>query len=162
MDMASAESFARDFLALEVITGFLNDQDVEDIVIDGLKPIFLHSTKGGFIKTDKKFSGSKELGLFIKKLIVFSGRNNIDTIGEIVNLELPDSGGRVNIVQSPFGPQLTITRAKLHPLSIIDLIDKMPFRMNWRPSFGFMLRGCRLSRETSLLPEAPGPERLPC
>ena len=45
-------------------------------------------------------------------------------IPEIMNLELPDNGGRVNIVQSPFGPQLTITRAKAHPLSIIDLIDK--------------------------------------
>src|SRR3989338_1740779 len=40
VDMASAENFARDFLELEVISGFLNDQDVEDIVIDGLKPIF--------------------------------------------------------------------------------------------------------------------------
>ena len=50
--------------------------------------------------------------MFIKKLIVLSGRDHVRDIPEIMNLELPDNGGRVNIVQSPFGPQLTITRAK--------------------------------------------------
>ena len=103
---------------------FLISADVEDIIIDGLKAIFLHSTQSGFVKTEKKFSTTKELDLFIKKLIVLSVRDSVRDIPEIMNLELPDNGGRVNIVQSPFGPQLTITRAKAHPLSIIDLIDK--------------------------------------
>lgn len=120
----SAEEFAHDFLSLDIVSEFLKDPDAEDIVIDGLKPIFLHTSSRGFIKTDKKFETLKELDLFIRKLIVFSGRADIQHIGEIVNLELPDSAGRVNVVQSPYGPQITITRAKLHPLSIIDLISR--------------------------------------
>lgn len=123
-DSNSAKKFAEDFLSLEIISEFLNDPDVEDIVIDGLKPIFLHSSRRGFIKTDKQFANNVELELFIKKLIIFSGRTNIDHIGEIVNIELPDNSGRVNIVQSPFGSQLTITRAKPHPLSVLDLIER--------------------------------------
>ena len=156
VDMASAEIFAKDFLELEVISGFLNDQDVEDIVIDGLKPIFLHSTKGGFIKTDSKFSSSKELGLFIKKLIVFSGRNNIDNIGDILNLELPDNGGRVNIVQSPFGPQLTITRAKVHPLSIIDLIDKHALSYELAAQLWIYVEGMSVKPGNIIIAGGPG------
>ena len=156
VDAASAEHFARDFMTLEVISGFLNDQDVEDIVIDGLKPIFLHSTKGGFIKTDKKFSSSKELGLFIKKLIVFSGRNNIDNISDILNLELPDGGGRVNIVQSPFGPQLTITRAKMHPLSIIDLIDKHALSYELAAQLWIYVEGMSVKPGNIIIAGGPG------
>lgn len=124
LDRQSAESFADGFLSYDAVAEFLVSADVEDIIIDGLKPIFLHSTKLGFVRTEKKFSTSKDLDLFIKKLIVISGRNHLRQMPEILNLELPDNGGRVNIVRSPFGPQLTITRAKAHPLSIIDLIDK--------------------------------------
>ena len=76
-DSNSAKKFAEDFLSLEIISEFLNDPDVEDIVIDGLKPIFLHSSRRGFIKTDKQFTNNRELELFIKKLIIFSGRTNI-------------------------------------------------------------------------------------
>ena len=37
-------------------------------------------------------------------------------------MELPNLEGRVNIAHSPFGPQITITKAKVTPLSVIDLI----------------------------------------
>ena len=76
-DSNSAKKFAEDFLSLEIISKFLNDPDVEDMVIDGLKPIFLRSSRRGFIKTDKQFTNNRELELFIKKLIIFSGRTNI-------------------------------------------------------------------------------------
>ena len=41
-----------------------------------------------------------------------------------MDLNLPNMEGRVNIAHSPFGPQITITKAKSLPFSIIELIRK--------------------------------------
>lgn len=156
VDRASAEAFAEDFLSLEVIAEFLKNPDIEDIVIDGLKPIFLHSSKYGFIKTDKKFDTSKELEMFVKKLIVFSGRTQINDIGEIVNIELPDNSGRVNIVHSPFGPQLTITRAKVHPLSIIDLIERQALSYELAAQLWLYVEGMSVKPANIIIAGGPG------
>lgn len=155
-DSNSAKKFAEDFLSLEIISEFLNDPDVEDIVIDGLKPIFLHSSRRGFIKTDKQFTNNRELELFIKKLIIFSGRTNIDHIGEIVNIELPDNSGRVNIVQSPFGPQLTITRAKPHPLSVLDLIERETLSYELAAQLWLYVEGMSVKPANIIIAGGPG------
>ncbi len=113
------EGFFKEFLSYGIIEEFLSDPDIEDIMINYLSPIYIHKTKTGITKTDKKFSSREDLDLFIKKLIIFSGRK---TIKKINNVELAEIKGRVNIVYSPFGPQITVTRAKERPLSIIELI----------------------------------------
>lgn len=113
------ESFFKEFLSYGIIEEFLADPDVEDIMINYLSPIYIRKTKGGTTKTDKKFSSREELELFIRKLIIFSGRRAINKVN---NIELSEIKGRGNIVYSPFGPQITITRAKEKPLSIIELI----------------------------------------
>ena len=48
LDRQSAEGFAEGFLSYDAVAEFLVSADVEDIIIDGLKSIFLHSTKIGF------------------------------------------------------------------------------------------------------------------
>ena len=111
--------FITSFLSYGIITEVLCDSNVEDIVINNLKPIYIHHSQSGFIPTNKKFTHQKEVTLFIKKLLLFSGKT---TASKIINLELPNLEGRVNIAYSPFGPQITITKAKVTPLSIIDLI----------------------------------------
>ncbi len=111
--------FLRSFLSYGIVTELLCDLKVEDLIINNLKPIYIHHCQKGFIRTDKRFTSQKELDIFIKKLLLFSGRTRLE---KIVNLELPNLGGRVNIAMSPFGPQLTITKSKVTPLSIIDLI----------------------------------------
>ena len=113
------ERLFKEFLSYGLIEEFINDPMVEDIMINSLKPIFIHVMKKGLVKTDKKFDNLDELNLFIKKLIIFSGRQKM---GMINNVELRDIQGRINIIFSPFGPQITITRAKELPLSVIDLI----------------------------------------
>jgi archaeal flagellar protein FlaI len=107
------------FLSYGAITELLCDINVEDLIINNLKPIYVHHSQHGFVTTDKRFATQKEIDLFIRKLLVFANRS---TLGKIVNLELPNLEGRVNIALSPFGPQITITKAKVTPLSIIDLI----------------------------------------
>jgi len=115
----NVDIFFEEFLSYGIIEEFLADPDVEDIMINFLSPIYIHKTKLGMVKTDKRVSSQDELDLFIKKLIIFSGRK---TINKINNVELSEVKGRVNIAYSPFGPQITITRAKERPLNIIDLI----------------------------------------
>jgi len=88
-------------------------------MVNHLSPIYIRKTKTGISKTDKGFSSREELDLFIRKLIIFSGRK---TTRKINNVELAEIKGRANIAYSPFGPQITITRAKEKPLSIIELI----------------------------------------
>ena len=113
------EGFFKEFLSYGIIEEFLSDPDVEDIMVNHLSPIYIRKTKTGISKTDKGFSSREELDLFIRKLIIFSGRK---TIRKINNVELAEIKGRANIAYSPFGPQITITRAKEKPLSIIELI----------------------------------------
>lgn len=113
--------FIRAFLSYGLIEEMLCDSDVEDIVIHGINPVYIHHTEKGFVDTGRKFEHPRDLDLFIKKLLVFGGR---DTLKRVMDLELANLGGRVNIITSPFGAQITITKAKTDPVSIIDLIDR--------------------------------------
>jgi len=117
----SRDNFIKKFLSYGIIEDLLHHPDVEDIVINALKPIYIHHAQKGFIVTDKCFTSQQELNIFIQKLLVFSGRKSYH---KIANLELINLSGRVNIIDSPLGPQLTISKAKIDPLSIIDLIRR--------------------------------------
>jgi flagellar protein FlaI len=118
---ADKTAFVREFLSYGVIEELLCDGDVEDIVIHGLQPIYIHHAAKGFVDTNKKFEHIRELDVFIKKLLVFSNR---DRMNRIIDLELANLGGRANIITSPFGAQITITKAKVDPISILDLIAR--------------------------------------
>lgn len=113
------EQFFNEFFSYGIIEEFLANPDVEDIMINSLGPIYVHKTMEGLVKTGRKFEIKEELDLLIKKLVVFSGRK---TVSKINNIMLSELKGRVNIIYSPFGPQITITRAKTRPLSIIEMI----------------------------------------
>lgn len=113
------ETFFKEFMSYGIIDEFLADPDVEDIMINYLSNIYLHKSRVGTVKTDSKFPTREELDLLIMKLVVFSGRKEIRTVN---NVELSEIKGRANIVFSPFGPQITITRAKERPLSIVELV----------------------------------------
>lgn len=114
------EKFVKNFLSYGLIEDLMNDPEIEDVTINSLNPIFVRYTKRGIVKTERRFPSWEELEFFVKKLVVFSGKAKVE---EINNLALPDIGGRVNIVSSPFGPQITISKFKQRPMSIIDLIE---------------------------------------
>src|SRR3989338_11357699 len=119
-DEAKAK-FIKEFLSYGIIHDLLLDFEVEDIIINSLNPIYIHHSVRGLVSVSNRFMLPRDLTLFVKKLVLFSGRNKIS---KIMNIELPNLEGRVNIVNSPFGPQLTITKAKMNPLSILDLIKR--------------------------------------
>jgi flagellar protein FlaI len=147
------EIFLKDFFSLGAIEELLMDPNTEDIIINALNPIFVHHTYRGLIKTDKKFETQRELDVFVKKLIVFAGRKSICQIN---NLELPLIAGRVNIVQSPFGYQITITKIKESPLSIIDLINLRALSYELAAQLWVYMEGMKIRPANILILGAPG------
>jgi len=145
--------FFKEFSSYGLIEEFLSDPDVEDIMINYLSPFYIHKTKLGMVKTDKSFSSRAEIDLFIKKLIIFSGRK---TISKINNVELSGVKGRVNIVYSPFGPQITITRAKEKVLSIVDLIKNGTLNAELAAQFWLYVEGLGIKPANIIISGGPG------
>ena len=135
------ETLFNEFLSYGVVDELLADPDVEDIMINYLSPIYVHKTKHGLVKTEKKFASREELDLFIKKLVIFSGRK---TINKINNVELVEIKGRANIVYSPFGAQVTLTRAKERPLSIIELVENGTLNPDIAAQLWLYIEGLRI------------------
>jgi flagellar protein FlaI len=147
------EHFFNEFLSYGIIEEFLSDPEVEDIMINYLSYIYVHKTKVGMVTTDKKFSSHEELDLFIKKLIFFSGRKDIKKIN---NVELAEVKGRANIVYSPFGPQITITRAKEKPLSIVELVHSGTLNPELAAQLWLYVEGLNVKPANIIISGGPG------
>ena len=147
------ERFVSDFFKYGIIEDLLLDPDTEDIIINSLNSIFIHHTYRGLVKTDKRFNTPRELDVFIKKLIAFSGRTSLKKLN---NLELSNIQGRVNIALSPFGPQITITKIKENPLSIIDLIRKGAMNYDIAALLWLYVEGMSIRPANLLILGAPG------
>ena len=149
----SKEAFIRAFLSYGIVEALLCDSDVEDIVIHGLQPIYIHHAQYGFMDTGKKFEHIRELDVFIKKLLVFANR---DTMKRVVDLELSNLGGRANIIVSPFGAQITITKAKVDPISVIDLIARGTMSYEVAAQLWIYVDGLSIRPANILLAGGPG------
>ncbi|MFC1593980.1 CpaF family protein [Candidatus Omnitrophota bacterium] len=147
------KQFTKDFLSFGVVAELLGDPYIEDIIINALNPIFVHHSEKGLIKTQFKFESEKELDLFIKKLVIFSGRSELRRIN---NFELPNIQGRVNIILSPLGPQITITKAKSEPLSVIDLIEKSSLNYDLAAQLWMYLEGFSVRPANIIISGGPG------
>ena len=147
------EGFFKEFFSYGIIEEFLNDPDIEDIMINHLSPIYIRKTKLGMLKTDKKFPSLEELELFVKKLIIFSGRKSAKKIN---NVELSEIKGRANIVYSPFGLQITVTRAKEKPLSVIDLIKSGTLTAQLAAQLWLYVEGINIKPANIIISGGPG------
>ena len=145
--------FIKEFLSYGIIEDLLYNAEVEDIIINSIKPIYIHHGQKGFIVTDKCFASRKELNNFVQKLLVFSGRKGYH---KIANLELANLAGRVNIIDSPLGVQLTITKAKMDPLSIIDLIHRGTMSYEAAGQLWLYLEGLSVRPANIIISGGPG------
>jgi flagellar protein FlaI len=145
--------FVGEFLTYGIITEFLCNTDVEDIVIHGLKPIYIHHASRGFVSTEKRFENVKELDVFIKKLLFFSGR---ETLTRVMDLELSNLGGRANIIMSPFGAQITVTKAKADPVSILDLIERKSMSYEVAAQLWLYVDGLSIRPANMMISGGPG------
>ena len=148
------EQFVKHFLSYGVIEDLLCDSDVEDIIINSLKPIYIHHAQRGFIPTNISFANYRELDLFVRKLLLFAGRDG--QMRKMVNLELPNLGGRVNIVYSAFGPQLTITKSRLEPMSILDLVSRGSLTFEVAAQLWLYIEGLSIRPANMILAGGPG------
>ncbi|MBF0477962.1 MAG: CpaF family protein [Candidatus Omnitrophica bacterium] len=145
--------FIKDFLSYGVITELICNYDVEDIIINNLNPIYVHHSKRGFVVTDKRFKNRHELDLFLKKLLLFAGGKKMR---RILDIELPNLEGRVNIAISAFGPQITIARAKTTPLSIIELIRAGTLTHEVAGQLWFYIEGLNIRPANIIIAGGPG------
>ena len=147
------ERFLDGFLSYGLIEQFLADPTVEDIMINGTDPIFLHRSGQGLAKTDKRFGTMREVAAFVKKLVVFAGRSDVDPVNDV---ELVNIRGRVNIIHSPFGPQITITRAKSTPLTMLDLIRNGTMSAELAAQLWLYVEGLRVRPANTIISGGPG------
>jgi len=145
--------FIENFTSYGILTEILCDFNVEDVIINNLKPIYVHHSQDGFICTGKQFSHQREIDHFVYKLLFFSGKTDLS---KIINLELPNLEGRVNIVFAPFGPQITITKSKVTPLSIIDLIRKGSLTHEVAGQIWMYLEGMSIRPANIMIAGGPG------
>jgi flagellar protein FlaI len=145
--------FVTNFLSYGLLEDLLCDVDIEDIIINSLNVIYVHHAQKGFIPTGRRFPTQKDLDLFVRKLILFSGRLGM---GKIINLELPYLQGRVNIAVSPFGPQVTITKAKVEPLSMMDLINNGTLNYDVAAQLWLYLEGLSIRPANIIIAGGPG------
>ena len=150
---AKRRVFIEQFLSYDEVDEFIKDPQVEDIDINSTNPIFVHMTNRGFVKTNKRFSTARYLDFFQRKLIIFAGRVYIRKINDY---GLPNIYGRVNIVHSPFGPQITITKSKELPLSIIQLIESGTLDYTTASFLWLAVEGMGLRPANMLIVGGPG------
>jgi len=151
-EMARQE-FLRAFLCYDLIEEFLADPSVEDVMINATEPIFVHKTGMGLVKTERRFASIGDVTRLVTKLIVFAGRAELDPINDV---ELADARGRVNIISSPFGPQITITRGKPNPLTILQLIEDGMLPYEAAAQLWLYVEGFRVRPANLLIAGGPG------
>lgn len=106
------------FRRLDVLTEFLEEEDVSEIMVNGFQNIYVER-RGSLYKTDKQFESEEKLNSVVQQIVADCNRR-INDASPIVDARLRD-GSRVNIVIPPVsleGPVITIRR---FPKSIIDM-----------------------------------------
>jgi pilus assembly protein CpaF len=101
-----------------------DDPDIEEIMINGLKDIFIKRRfSDGIERVNIEFSHKNELRSVIEKLLEGTGRR-VDRSTPIVDTRLAD-GSRVNIIIEPLslqGPVITIRKFPEKPITAEDLV----------------------------------------
>lgn len=99
---------------------YLNDDEVEDVMINNTSSMFVYRSGKGYEKLQGRPVGKKELDQLVRKLKMYATTEVANK--RIFDVHLPN-GSRVNIVDSPIGADITVRNFKRNVLSIIDLIN---------------------------------------
>ncbi len=120
-----ARMIVRDMIGFGLLDIFLEDDDLEDILVPSTKkPTYVYHRDYGMCITNVIFKDEDELLRQIEKIARHVGRR-IDQQNPLLDAILPD-GSRVNATIPPIsldGPTLSIRKFRRDPLTIIDLIN---------------------------------------
>lgn len=123
------DALIRNMFGLGILEPFLNDKNVNEIMINGPKNIFIEK-KGVITRaTDQfgheiEFSSEKELRNIVDKIVAPINRK-VDESDPIVDARLPD-GSRVNIVLRSIslgGTTITIRKFPENPFTLQQLVE---------------------------------------
>ncbi len=117
---AELKEIIDDMNNLKPVSKYLQDENVEDIMVNNINNIFVYDSVDRYKKIDGKFASREELDTFVDKLKLYA--TNETANGNLIDVHLP-TGNRVNIVTSPLGYDITVRNFKKRPYSIIDLIN---------------------------------------
>jgi archaeal flagellar protein FlaI len=148
---AARRELAARFLSLDPIEQYAADPDVEDIMINGTAPVYVYHAKLGMQPTTVRFKRMDDADAFVEKLLLLSGKSP----RSVLDLQLPRNL-RVNIVQSPLGPQITIRRMKAVPPSIIDLVEWQVLDFKLAAELWLYCDGLRAKPANMFIGGAPG------
>lgn len=128
------------------IDKYLDDEEVEDIMINNTHNVFVYKSGEGYLKVPEKIPTRRDLELFVKKLKMYTTATTASR--NIFDVHLPN-GSRANIVESPIGPDITIRNYKPTAMSIIDLINRQELSYNmggrlWLYAEGLKIRPANL------------------
>jgi len=131
----------------EPIDKYLEDPDIEDIMVNNTSNIFVYNTSSGQQKAPEKISSRRQLDTLVKKLTMYA--TTAASNNKIYDVHLPN-GSRANIVDSPLGADITIRNFKGNALSIIDLINGGEMSYNMAARLWLYVEGLKV-RPANLL-----------
>ena len=114
------EKLVEDINNFRPIEKYLDDEDIEDIMINNTSNIFVYRAGEGQQLVPERFSNKKDLDKLVNKFEMYA--TTATAHKNVYDVHMPN-GSRVNIVNSPLGADITIRNFKKHALSIIDLIN---------------------------------------
>ncbi len=117
-----AQEIMHDVVGLGPIEDFLTDASISEIMVNGLRRIFVERN-GVIEETGSRFLSDEHLRRVIDRIVAQVGRR-VDESSPMVDARLPD-GSRVNAIVPPLsvdGPTLTIRKFSKDPLQVEDLI----------------------------------------
>ncbi len=114
------EKILKDATSFGFLEKYLNDQDVEDIMINNTRNVFISSSTKGMVPVTDRVSTRVELDNLVDKLKMYATTATANS--KIFDVHIP-TGSRVNIVDSPLGADITIRNFRRTALSMVDLIN---------------------------------------
>ncbi len=140
------DRLAKDINSFDPITQYINNDEVEDIMVNNTRNIFIYHTHEGNICVPEKVENRMQLERLVKKFRLYA--TTVSAKQNIYDVHLP-SKSRVNIVETPIGADITIRNFKNTAMSIIDMINlgELSYNMGgrlWLYAEGMKLRPANL------------------
>ncbi|MEM0201256.1 MAG: ATPase, T2SS/T4P/T4SS family [Candidatus Micrarchaeaceae archaeon] len=129
------------------IQKYINNDDVEDVMVNNTLDIFIYHAEKGAIKVPEVIEDKRKLERLVKKFKMYA--TVISANKSIYDVHLPNKS-RVNIVESPLGADITIRNFKEKALSILDLINLGELSYNIAGRFWLYAEGMKI-RPANLL-----------
>jgi pilus assembly protein CpaF len=120
---AVAQDLFNHFFRMGPLQGYLEEESVEEVVVNGHRRGFVIRDDGSKEQMDSGFGSDAEIRLLLTRVVSRAGRR-IDESSPAVDVRLPD-GSRLHAVLPPIteSPCITIRRHRLRAHTLSDLVD---------------------------------------